>query len=1118
MALSPFVFIGAGGTGGKTLGVIRQTLLDALRRANWEASFPKAWQFVHIDVPAEPDVVVDGLPNALDRSHYAPMTTSTSEYLAFDRTVSQTLRASSPDPSTQYLAWDCWRPVPPETVTVQIKNGAGQYRGIGRVALQTGLAKVRNRLAAAFDEAKDGAAAAELAAVQRSFGVTSRTAGIKTPVVFLVGSVAGGSGSGMFLDVCDVLRAMGHRELIAVLFTPEVFTYGDGSLDPGVAPNTFMALHELSNSMWTKMQSDAPISRDHLFNRAGISHPITHNGPSTVFLVGRSNGAVTLADGKSVYQAVGRSLAELVTNEDLTTRVIAYDIANNDSKVAAGLDLLGLTTPQVSRDLAPFRAMGFARLCLGREFFDRYATERLCKLAVLRLLDHHLTLRQPGDDASEETLIERLAQAQEAGFFRDSGLDETGKSDVVIDALRTWDQLTGARGEFEAALAERIRSQADSKGVIKAAAARQQAAALVQSHLREESGLVTKSEAARVRRLTQWMESAHTAFGQLIVRTVAQVGLPVTINLVRRLLALCAKGVADLKSDIQRGEGVSARRLQALPLPASDEPATFRAEDNEAVAAVVQVASDALRSHITVQDFRLAAQVLHDAAEGLVKPWLRALRDAEGLLRRAARPETGIGPLAHWPGEFGIPEHLRPTQVEFLLDDPEAIPQKFVELLMLSQATSVDPDERMEGPAVDAAVREVLVGERLQTAARIPAVAAYVQPWITSWDRARPGGQLATAAQVRLRLAIPDIEQRVHSWLWDGQKAVGAHLREKIRDHLTDPLAGQEALEARRARLGDQLRATLTASRPLVALDATMVQEVHAIQEPTYALHMTPLDVPPQLTDLRERLQAVALAVTGQTNQLSWASDPQESAMALTLLSERFHTLEVASVMQPVADDWARLGHDPDFWKWRRARPLAEWVPLGPASRRDLVTGWFAARLLGAAYLDVATADPVPWVKVDGTWHGLPAAGVREATVAGHLGSLLENLPIAMLLAFRHKSLGPLKPYQELIKLGASCHKEVNPLSTWVNSARGMVDPARSALSGSYADRKERLRGIQEWLEIQARQYALTDRPALSGEVVTAQRNPSLEILADIRSALASVGEGAARQQDPWIP
>lgn len=55
MAIQPFIFIGVGGTGGKTLGVIRQTLQDALDRIGWEGDWPDGWQFVHIDVPADPD-------------------------------------------------------------------------------------------------------------------------------------------------------------------------------------------------------------------------------------------------------------------------------------------------------------------------------------------------------------------------------------------------------------------------------------------------------------------------------------------------------------------------------------------------------------------------------------------------------------------------------------------------------------------------------------------------------------------------------------------------------------------------------------------------------------------------------------------------------------------------------------------------------------------------------------------------------------------------------------------------------------------------------------------------------------------------------------------------------
>lgn len=53
--LRPFLLIGVGGSGGKTLRVVRDDLTRRLAQAGWEGDLPQAWQFVHIDVPTHAD-------------------------------------------------------------------------------------------------------------------------------------------------------------------------------------------------------------------------------------------------------------------------------------------------------------------------------------------------------------------------------------------------------------------------------------------------------------------------------------------------------------------------------------------------------------------------------------------------------------------------------------------------------------------------------------------------------------------------------------------------------------------------------------------------------------------------------------------------------------------------------------------------------------------------------------------------------------------------------------------------------------------------------------------------------------------------------------------------------
>ena len=125
MPIQPFIFVGVGGTGGKTLGVVRKTLSDTLSRIGWDEDWPEGWQFVHIDVPADPDADAGDTPYSLPRTSYVPLTTARSTYQGFHDAITQELAQSGADAADQYHAWGSWHPEPASAVKVEIPNGAG---------------------------------------------------------------------------------------------------------------------------------------------------------------------------------------------------------------------------------------------------------------------------------------------------------------------------------------------------------------------------------------------------------------------------------------------------------------------------------------------------------------------------------------------------------------------------------------------------------------------------------------------------------------------------------------------------------------------------------------------------------------------------------------------------------------------------------------------------------------------------------------------------------------------------------------------------------------------------------------------------------------------------------
>lgn len=1102
MSIKPFIFIGVGGTGGKTLGVVRQTLKDSLNRIGWTRPWPRGWQFLHIDVPANPDGQSEALPYSLPRTQYVSLTDSKSSYINYDQAISQSLKRAVPDEVQRYQAWDSWRPVPPTSVKINIVNGAGQYRAIGRVCAVQKLAAVDKAVAKAFDLATNAEAAPELLRIQQALGEQEVDITDGAPVVFVVGSLAGGSGSGMFLDVCDVLRAQGHSEINAVLFTPEVFEKENGFLEPGIAPNTFMALNELANSMWTTAPADAPVSRDRLFSRAGVGYPVGHGGPSTVFLVGRRNGHVTFTNTWDVYKIVGRSLAELALDEKLTQDVVAYDVANAQAVAAGGMDGLELSSPNAVRDLAAFRSLGFSRMSVGRDFFERYAADRIVRAAALRLLDGHLLRRQPGERSSDEELLNQAAEEAWPAFLRDSDLDEFEANNAITDVLNTEKdpEVLAAVAALRDKARKAIASQA-VKGKVKELDARAQVAKEIELERKTPESILTMGEAAAGSNARRFQNGIHSTLATLVNATIASQGLPVTAKLLQRLIERSRQAVDSLAKDVATFGTSQARERQSLRQVPAGAPAEFPVGAHDQVDKILDQVQKISNHSLRAQYHGVARTLLDDLIKNLLEPWLRAVEDAEGLLRRESRPKNLPSVLDVWPGDSGVPDYLRPSKVEFLLDEVDQFPDDFIDIVDLS----VTGATRLA--AVERAIEEVISGASLgsdweqQAKRNRQAVAEYDMVWSPAWEGARNPGQGKSSAALTLRFGLENLQFRTHAWMWDDEKAIGHYVRETLAHYLTDPLVSGSELADRKTRLLGQFQAMVRASLPLVALDPTMTQGIHGHALPPYNLYMASLNVPAEFQD---DLEAIAHTLLNAPQPVPITTNPRTDAMMMTLLTEPYHMIEVASIMDPITDQWSRLAGTRDFWQWRRARPLPEWVPLSPSARRDLVRGWFVARIIGWASTDPTGKELS--LQVGNRVLPLARSSLRPATRRDHVGMVVEGVAMAMLEAYRSRSLESLDPFRTLILLGNKCIDELedeNELTDWVSGGIETAAPEFDRIGADLSDVTGRRQAALDLVATWEASYR-KDLDNLSGPEV-AQRHSTVELNADILEALLDI-------------
>ena len=329
--LQPILFIGLGGAGGKTLRAIKQQLHQDLNAKGYDAGIPTAWQFLHIDTP----IVQDGA------TFPAPMLTAEEYYSVVKsgmtlRDIIKRVENLGPLAETQKMlaGWGT------EFVEIQISQSSGQYRAIGRLALIADLRNTFDVIQRAISKMLSPHAIPELEAVASTLGIQM---GETTPQVFIVSSLGGGSGSGMFADIAELVKRATQEEwgeqIIALHYTPEIFR-SLGQMSNLIPMNALGAMNELIASEGTGLSASTSL----LYSKCGISlrredSEITYGSRSNI-LVGFESGEIQdiifnfgTTFAKAIVQgATSQFLLNLISTHNAQSR-----ISGDDAELATGV-------------------------------------------------------------------------------------------------------------------------------------------------------------------------------------------------------------------------------------------------------------------------------------------------------------------------------------------------------------------------------------------------------------------------------------------------------------------------------------------------------------------------------------------------------------------------------------------------------------------------------------------------------------------------------------------------------------------------------------------------------------------------------------------------------------
>lgn len=1060
MALQPVLLVGVGGSGAKALRTLRQTLMRRLRQHGWKRpDLPGAWQLVAFDTVT--DQTRDGYAAPLlPASCYSGLVDPSTQY----EEVRDILVGRVPG-VTRLHAYSGWLP---RDIPFEIVFGAGQNRGVGRAVSAWKLQAIHQRLSEADSAARDPKsmeALREAANILGADGVSSSTMAV------VISSIAGGTGSGMFLDVIEGLKAvdtnLGARAQV-VLFGPDVFgpVIRDGKGD-NIPANTLAALSSISAGAWG---GNVSLGTKALYGMSGMGGVVARTDSTDPMLGSRYNyiiGAVNtrgvkVGETDDAYRAVGDSLAALVSEEDVLDGFNLFfrtNVFDNSWQATICDDRSGLKTVNDARFTNPFASFGSARLTLGLDRFVEYASQSIARSSVERLLWPRFD-EDPEDDRTDDERIQDRASLRWPEFLRASGLDERGDQDQVLERIRPRDHEQAAIA-FANDLIQRASGGVGADGQAPAdwlARVRVDLPLRIEQFRRERRSAV-EQEAARY----------ASVFEQEILgvvgRFAASEGLAVATEMVRRLV-----------------EEVRFVALQELPMEATDHERQLDELDGRLAGvlgvgltlipvghpAIGQV-RDVLRTAAarflepSVRR-RVAAELLDGIRNEVLAPLAYALQQGRGSLSQSATDErlanNQPNPFLDYPRLGDQPgSRFEPGPTEFLLVDTSRYRADLEDNLRRSYPAELA--DQWEQRTIERTIMDLplvavdgehpdLVKVRAGWMPTSPAFRwrADASPQSGSYTIPTETGAYREVAEERLS---------------DPDSAVGRYLAQTLEGYLR--VADVAERSKRWEAFTSGLLSAFEASAPLASINSSLLPKLHpgAEKRPTFkVLSPIPIDPSGDLSELYGRVQN-ELEARGHWDDGTRKSFKRSTASQVDIFQAfgvGVSSMAFTSLMRPVAEAWNAVRFDDSkaegFRAYKRARPLTETIPASIDRIEQMVNGWVISGLLALrrdGQMD-ATMTRVEkgarsgggafrfveiWDLDAGQWAMFPfPLFERRAQGMQVLPAVLDSIQIAMADCNAKSNVDPLAPYRALADIGRYLDGEDSPLATWVLDGRAM--------------------------------------------------------------------------------
>jgi len=1094
--LRPFLIIGVGGSGGKTLRGITYQLQLKLQQIGWTSGIPAAWQFLHFDTPTAQDGADFPAP-FLPTQQYKSLMSTGATYNTVYRSI------ESAHSSNRRVHRDIQRQLPdPRYVKVDVTKGAGQFRAVGRAVALGSTKEIATAARAAIGRLSDATALAELRTLGQHLKVRGEGSDA-SPTVIVISSIAGGSGAGQFLDVIEVVKSTAKQhpwsnQLFSILYAPDVFDQINGSA--GMPGNALAAITETMNGFWSNTPSESTLE---LLKGQGVApsygDAMDRVGAAYPFIVGRSNSKVTFDDQTSVYTAVATSLTAWITDERVQDDMVAYSSGNWQARVGANVlaDRSGLASPV--HHSPPFSSMGFGRVTLGRERFLEYSAERFARSVIDQMLYAHTESDPLFAQKTEREWIESGADKSYQRFLNDLQLnEETEEHDQVIDALRAADTLDQLKAELEYGVAQWLTQSGgfDKSGGLELSVWTDR---IMRSYENRSPELLTRDQRDRQLRLEGWTKRMPSHILHTVATSVSEVGLPVVVAMLARV-DRTLRGAADgLEGEARNRDqwvldlpSLVADELRHAPNQNSIRP------DQDVIGHAIERLAQALEWASESRLRLSAARLLNELRTEFLAPLrthldgaLQAVRQRVGDTRTT---DQRANEFQFWPSRIDatVPRKYEPAPNERLLIDHSDYPAEFERLVR----ASVAGEEVRYQDAIRGIMTDLLVGTAPDKIREDDPTSwtliANTRTWKASVTADPEMSFAPQSPHFRLETE-PDVYlERARLWMRREGMPFQAYIGEDLLNYFDENLVTPDVFARRRDRYREQLHAALGASEPLVKLNPALLRAVHdkAINESTSLVISS---IPFREGTTMHTITKTVLGELGfwdDATSDSWFRDARVDAIEVFAMSGfPYQPIVMDSVMEPIARGWLSQSGTQDsreaFWQFKRSRLLGESIPADQRMIASMIRGWYVAKTLnrldtksgnGERGVELLVWDPRSRKHVA---FPHPLLTPRNAQPVDYPGAVMQSLTIAIALCQVDGTLDPLLPYQALAALGGEQGTPAPALTEWLQHGtldNGAPSP-KADRSGTVDDAFEERREV-------VRQYLSKELERFRADVV----------------------------------